>query len=462
MSSKSEHNTPASATLVDWARALEWESLDADTIHHAKRHLIDTIGAMLIGSLQQVTQSTDDALQSVQPSGSIPVLGRSSRWGLLDAVYLSGVMAHGTETDDGYRQGSLHPGAVVVPAIVPLAMREHSHGRQFLTALTVGYQAIGSVSAAAHPALRRHGFHPTSVVGPLGAALACSVLQGQTREQALHALGIAASSAGGLFAFKGGGADVKRLHAGHAAREGVLASVFAGQGLEGPRDVLEASDGFMQAYAGVAPGMPFTLDLPPIGVPTITDCYIKPYACCRHIQPAVDALQSLLREHQVGIEEINAIEVETYSIAREHAHVPWGTFAEAQLSFPYVLATAAQHGDLRIARFDANARASEVTARLAGRISVTASAAMDARYPHERPAEVRLITARGQWTCDVSEALGAPEMPVSDAQIDDKFLDLAGAAIGAVRARCALDELWRIDEGGDVGTLFATLCGAGH
>src|SRR5262249_33896709 len=161
---------------------------------------------------------------------------------------------------------------------------------------------------------RRRGFHPTGVVGVFGSATAAGKLAGLSREQLANALGLAASSAGGLFAFVNGGADVKRLHAGPAAREGLQAALLAAQGVEGPPKVMESRDGFIQAFtlddgtgnAGRAPRMP------PHGKFGVTDCYIKPYPCCRHIQPALEAFIGILSAADIASEEVEAVEVATY------------------------------------------------------------------------------------------------------------------------------------------------------
>ncbi len=452
--------TPSdTARLTDHLLSIAATGLDDALAHHAKRHLIDTVGAILAGSGQVVTRQAADVLAATQPAGDHAVPGSGRRLGLLDAAFLTGVSAHGTETDDGYRQGSIHPGAVVVPALLGLAARERVSGNRLLEAMVAGYQAIGSISALAHPRLRRQGFHPTAAVGPLGAAAATSALLGLGRAQRMHAFGIAASSAGGLFAFKSGGADVKRLHAGHAAREGLWATLLARQGCEGPPGVLEASDGFFQAFAGRAPGSAGGLALPPDVPPTIADCYIKPYACCRHIQPAVDALQVLMRRHGIRAEDIDAVEVETYGIAADHAAVPWSSFAEAQLSFPYVMASAARFDDLRIARFDEASRADPATAALAQRVTVRRSDAMDRRYPAQRPALVRIRAGLGDWAQDASEARGAPEWPLGDNALEAKFLDSAGTALGTERTAELLAGLWRIDRASDVSALLGIASG---
>src|SRR5205823_10557753 len=155
-----------------------------------------------------------------------------------------------------------------------------------------------SLARACAPDLRLRGFHPTSAVGPFGAAIATGKLRGHSAQQFAHALGIAASSAAGLFAFVNGGGDIKRLHAGHAAREGLQATLLAEQGVEGPPGVIEERDGFMQAFARAEKAR--AIALPPAVPFGITDCYIKPYPCCRHIQPALEALIGLLHDENVA------------------------------------------------------------------------------------------------------------------------------------------------------------------
>src|ERR1700750_2525348 len=95
------------------------------------------------------------------------------------------------------------------------------------------------------------------------AGRAAAKLRRLSAGQLANALGIAASSAAGLFAFVNGGADIKRLHAGHASREGLQAALLAEQGIEGPPNVIETRDGFMQAFAFGRVDRMRTIALPP-------------------------------------------------------------------------------------------------------------------------------------------------------------------------------------------------------
>ena len=70
--------------------------------------------------------------------------------------------------------------------------------------------------------------------------------------------------------------------------------------------MIEARDGFMQAFAFGRTDKTRAVVLPPEVPFGITDCYIKPYPCCRHIQPAVEALIGLLNDEKIAAEEVAA------------------------------------------------------------------------------------------------------------------------------------------------------------
>ena len=100
----------ATAALVEFVSALRFESLDAEVRHYACRHLLDTLGVMISGAAGDVATRAEAMLVAVRGGGRIPVPGRARRADLLDAAFLGGTAAHGIELDDGYRQGSVHPG----------------------------------------------------------------------------------------------------------------------------------------------------------------------------------------------------------------------------------------------------------------------------------------------------------------------------------------------------------------
>jgi 2-methylcitrate dehydratase PrpD len=385
------------------------------------------------------------------------VPGRARRADVIDAAFLGGTAAHGIELDDGFRQGSVHPGCVVVPAVLALGYDRHADGRALMEAIVAGYEAVIAIGRACHPDLRQRGFHPTAAVGVFGSAAAAGKLRGLSADALANALGLAASSAAGLFAFVNGGGDIKRLHAGHAAREGLQAALLAEQGVEGPPDVIEARDGFMQAFAFGRADKARAVMLPPSVPFGITDCYIKPYPCCRHIQPAVEALIGLLNDETIANDEVQRIEVATYRIAAEHAETGWDDFASAQLSFPYLMGLALKFRAVKFEHFSEQTRRDPAFAAIARKLSVTAPPDVDRLYPQLRPARVTVTTARGSFTRQADEALGSRIVPLDDAGLTAKFFDLVGPVLGAARAKDLGERLWSLDESGDVAPLVEAM-----
>jgi 2-methylcitrate dehydratase PrpD len=336
----------------------------------------------------------------------------------------------------------------VVPAVLALGYQNGASGQALIEAIVAGYEIPIAIARACHPDLRQRGFHPTGACAVFGAAVAAGKLRGLTRRQLADAMGIAASSSAGLFAFVNGGADIKRLHAGHASREGLQAALLAEQGVQGPPGVIESRDGFMQAFAfgRIDKARPVTLP-PPFG---ITDCYIKPYACCRHIQPAVEALIGLANDEKIAADEVTRIDVETYRIAAEHAHTGWDDFASAQLSFPFLIGLALTRRGIKMKDFTDEARLDPAFEKISRLLHVSAPTEIDRLYPQLRPARVTLTTPRGKFVRQADEALGSRIVPLDDAGLKAKFDELVEPVLGAARAAELRERLWEIEAAADV------------
>jgi 2-methylcitrate dehydratase PrpD len=443
----------ATAALVDFVAGLSHGALDAEVRHYARRHLLDTVGVMISGAEGDVATRAEAMLAAVRGAGRIPVPGRARRADLFDAAFLGGTAAHGIELDDGYRQGSVHPGCAVAPAVLAIGYDMGASGKAVIEAMVAGYETVIAIARACHPELRQRGFHPTGACAVFGAAMAVAKLRGLPASQIADAIGIAASGAAGLFAFVNGGADIKRLHAGHAAREGLQAALLAAQGIQGPPGVIECRDGFMQAFGFGRIDRARPVALPPAVPFGITDCYIKPYACCRHLQPAIEALMGLCREEDISPDEVVRIDVDTYRIAAEHAHTGWEDFASSQLSFPYLIGLALRFRAIRLAHFGDEVRQSPAFGEIARKLYVTATPEVDRLYPHLRPARVKVTTARGVFTRNADEALGSRLVPLDDAGLRMKFDELVGPVLSPARAATLGDQLWNIEACSNVRTV---------
>ncbi|SDB47298.1 MmgE/PrpD family protein [Belnapia rosea] len=452
--------------LAEFCAGLDLGTVDGLARRAARRHLIDTLGAMIAGGPQEATRMVERALAAggIAP-GTVPVPGLARRYDALSAAYIGGTAGHGLELDDGFRAGSVHPGTVVVPAAWSVAAARGAGGQALLRSVVAGYEVACRISAASHPRARWRGFHNTGTAGVFAAAAAAGLLIGLDADGVENAFGAAASSASGLFTFLAGG-DVKRVHPGHAAREGLLAALLTEAGLPGPRGVLEFKEGYFNAYAGGDTGavdyrridILAAGDNHPQSRFAVANCYMKPHACCRHIHAALDAVLDIVAAEDVAPGAVEAVEIGSYAVAASHAAVGWSEMTTAQMSFPFVIATALQRRRVTLADFGAAERADPAVLGLTPRIHVTTDAECDAEYPRRRSAKVRLRLADGRsFDRYVPEPYGAASNPLTDAALEEKFLGLAEPVLGAARARDALAQLWRIEEVADIRPLAELL-----
>jgi len=128
----------------------------------------------------------------------------------------------------------------------------------------------------------------------------------------------------------------------------------------------------------------------------ITDCYIKPYACCRHLQPAVEAFYRSVECHGLSENEVETVQVQTYAISAEHAHTGWADYASAQLSFPYIMALGMRYGAIKPQHFEDSTRQIRPW-RLCAHGCTSRSQPTSMPLSRFRPARVTVRTKRGQF-----------------------------------------------------------------
>jgi 2-methylcitrate dehydratase PrpD len=174
----------------------------------------------------------------------------------------------------------------------------------------------------------------------------------------------------------------------------------------------------------------------------------KNHGCCGHTFAAIDALLELRREHGFTTDAIRNITVRTYGAALEVAGIrhPQTAF-EARFSLPYVMSHAAMYGSVRLSAFEP-ARLAEAPLRaLMEKVELVADPALTAAFPKQRAARVAVTLADGRTVGTFAPyRRGDPEAPLTDAELDAKFTELATPVIGQSAARSLLDQLWRIDE----------------
>ena len=237
----------------------------------------------------------------------------------------------------------------------------------------------------------------------------------------------------------------KPLHAGRAAEAGVTAALAAREGVTGSLDVIEGEAGFGCAM-GDNPDWNKLFDS--LGKDFhICRMTFKNHSCCGHTFAAIDGALALQARMGVAANDIERVHVGTYKAALEVAgHEQPRTPAQARFSLKYVVATALTHGSVRLAAFEPARIEDRFTRSIMEKISVSIDQELDAAFPQQRAARVS-ITARGRSEEHLQPTrIGDPDAPLSDAQLGEKYLELAVPVIGDERARQLLGRLWTLEQ----------------
>src|SRR5438067_5391892 len=408
------------------AWAVDWRSrpVPAEVAHHARRAVFDWHAARYPGSV--VPPAT--LLKRAFPTGNVRTL-----------ALIKGSAAHTVEVDDIYRDGIYHPGAPTIAAAHALGFERPN----FLRAVIVGYEISTRIGAAMGRAHYRY-WHNTGTISCFGAAAAAAEILKLSEKQFAHALATVATFAAALQQAFRMDSMSKPLHAGRAAEAGVTAALAAREGVTGSLDIIEGEVGFGRAM-GDNPD--WERALAGLGREFhITRMTFKNHACCGHTFAAIDGALALKQKFNLKPEEIERIDVGTYRAGVEVAHYAEPrTPAEARFSLRYVVASALTHGSVRLAAFEPPRLNDPATRALMAKVAPSVDAELDATFPSQRAARVA-ITARGRREELLQPTRkGDPDLPLADAELEDKYMELAAPVIGHAAAQELLARLWRLE-----------------
>lgn len=434
-----------------WA-STAYRDLPDSVVRAAKRFLLDTLAAGLAGATTDVAVATRSAMTFSLGSstgaglaeGSAVVWGTPSRLPPPQAALVNGTAAHALELDDF--DGCGHSGAVVVPAVCAMAERLGASGQETLTAIVAGYDLASRVLEGAG-GYRPHndlGWHSSGTCGSYGAAAAVARLLSLDAATFAHALGVAGSFTGGIWAFLADGAMTKRFHPGKAAENGLTAALLARAGMTGPRFILDAEwGGFFSTYAGRAATPAATVAR--LGVDfRIVASGIKPYACCRGMHGCIDSLLDTMSTAATDHGAVDRIIVHGDArTVRQFGRQRIGTLLDAQFSLPYVLAVVADSGRATLDQFEPLRHGDRAIARLMAATEVVADRTLE---PGENPElELRLRDGR-RLSHQTGVARGGSQRPLSDADVTAKAKSLIAPVLGDARAEELIAMVHALDE----------------
>jgi 2-methylcitrate dehydratase PrpD len=429
--------------FASWAVQFRAQPLAPEVLHHAKRAVIDLQAAMISGAVLPPATLMEKALAEELDRGEARLaLGRKAT--VRAAALINGAAAHTTEVDDIFRDGIYHPGAPTIPAALALAQSLGASGGQFLRAVVVGYEISTRIGAAMGRAHYKY-WHNTGTIGCFGACAAAAELLQLDAARFAHALATVTTFSAGLQQSFRMDSMSKPLHAGRAAEAGITAALAAREGVTGSLDVIEGEAGYGRAMSD---GPDWGKALATLGREFhVTRMTFKNHTCCGHTFAAIDGAQALQKKMGLAAKDIARVKVGTYKAALDVAgYEEPKTAAEGRFSLKYVVATALTHGSVRFAAFEPDRLENAATRDLMRRVDVAVDPQLDAAFPAQRAARVAIETRDGRREEFLQPTrIGDPDAPLSDAQLDAKYLELAAPVLGEAGAKELLGRLWRLD-----------------
>jgi 2-methylcitrate dehydratase PrpD len=374
------------------AQALQFDELPAAVVDKVKTCLLDLLSCALeAGTLPWSCQAIQMASRG--GNGRAHIVGTKFRVSPGDAAFANATLGHGLVREDMHTGAVSHLGVVIYPTLLALAERQPVSGKDFIRAAVCGYE-IGAAIGRALVDKEFVRFHrPTGTTGPIGAALAGSILLGFDENATVSAIGLAANTASGLNEWPYCGGDEMFFHPGFAARNAVTAVELASLGAFASETSLDGRAGLFAALgrsdrlASVAPFQRGSWE--------IMSVYYKPAPACNYAQTACQA--ALAAGSEVESRSIAAIRVACSAAAVAYPGCnyggPFDRVLQAKMSIQYCVAATLATGKIEEANY--RLLADPEVARLISIMSLESDAEFTSNYPAAQGAEVTLTMRDG-------------------------------------------------------------------
>ncbi len=370
------------------------------------------------------------------------------------AALVNGTMAHAMDYDDAHQMGAGHVSCPCWSAALALASHLGASEKETLAAFITAFEVMARLGGGGPQgvgrSLHRRGFHPTSIFGRVGAAVAASVLMRLDQPTTERALGIAATTAGGLIGSFG--THAKPFHGGKAAMDGILAAEFAAAGFESATHLLETEKGLLDAFI-----QDRVVEVPPLDFDARWELLrngFKPYASCRATHASIQAARKLAP--RLAGKKITQVHAKIHPNAMVTAgKLNPRTPLECKFSMPFCISLGLRGYRLVAPDFtEATLKDAAVTELL----PLIKLEVVQDQPQYEAHLEVH-VEGEGSLRADTDIVLGHAQNPMSEADIRDKFHGLVEPVLGPQKSRQLYARLNQFEQAGSIRTIMEMLEG---
>ena len=339
-------------TLSAWVSGLKYEDVPQAAVPWVKAAVLDYFAVALAGCIAKDLKILRKYVDEQYAPGKTSLIGEKAQLSPEGAALYNGTMAHWEEYDDATFGMAGHPSVVIMPALFAAAENFGGSGKDFVTAYVAGFETCAKVGRLINPSSIVMGYHPTAIIGTIGAAVAIANLLRFDPKQTENAIGIAASYSSGLRPQLG--FMVKPLHAGLSTRGGLSAALLTRAGFGSAENIIDGKHGFAHAFTGGKPN-DFEAQAARIGKPfEILDPGIafKIFPSNFHTQAGIVAALQMVKEDGVKADDVERVRclgnhMMQHSLWNDN---PQGGL-EGKLSLHYCIAAALVDGQVEVEQF---------------------------------------------------------------------------------------------------------------
>jgi 2-methylcitrate dehydratase PrpD len=429
----------ATRILAQYALNTQYEDLPANIQQEASRAFVNFVG-VTVGSCQH--EAVNIAINSLRPissSSQATILGRNERFDPLNAAFINGVSSHVFDFDDTHLVTNVHAAGPIAAALLAYAELKPVSGREFMNAFYLGVEYTIRLSNSLAPNHADVGWHVSGTHPTIGAAAAIGRLMRLSEQQMIWALGLAASQPVG---FRDSfGSMNKSFNPGRAAENGLFSALLAQNNFTSSNQMIESRIGWANSMSTKQDYQEMLSDLGS-RFEIAKDTY-KPYACGIVIHPAIDGAIQLRNEHNLEPEQIKSIHIKAnpYQLELCGKKTPQ-TGLEGKFSVYHSVAISLIDGRAGEKQYSDEAVRNPRTIALRDKITVE----IDNRL-HKKSGEVTITLNDGRILNKIIEsAVGGLENPMTNEQLDEKFLDLALDILPLSKCKSLLANTWHMAE----------------
>lgn len=450
------NNKSLTAQASEFAVNLKFSDIPDEALHLAKRCVLDGLAVMLAGSEQECIDVAERYIRKTGGNPQARVVGDATlKIPAHLAAFWNGLAGHAMDWDDTQlAEGPGRPyGLLTHPTVPPLSaslaiadMLGGVDGETFLTAFVAGFEVECKIAEAINPDHYNLGFHTSGTIGTFASAVAAAKLLGFDQAQMARAIGGAASMAAGIRA--NFGTMGKPMHVGRSSENGVTAALLVADGFTFNEEALDGQWGFLEvAGRGGDPdlvldrfGNPFSITTPGIS--------IKPYPSGVLTHPSMDAMKFLMEENDLAPDDIEKV---TLYAANNILHPIRFRIAKSELEgkfcMAFLLSAMIIAGKAGKAEFTNEFVLSKPVQGMQQRVFCEFDPEIDAMGHDRIRSRIEVDTKDGQHIVRWADEnyRGSPHNPLSDKELEGKFLDCAQGLLTQDQSQALFDLVWSLE-----------------